>query len=231
MFTNTAYEALYEYIGLSLHSKFIEVITSQKVFAGLILVIFGTMFFVTSVHFFSRYMPGALVKRRSVPLSKFAHIIFCLFLGIGLLKVGTHTSVNNFQGTSWSQNSYVISHLGKVQPDYKVSVVFDLLSRAAEEVSGLLNRIIDGVFQSTNSQLQAPDFFFKAIMYAGSASIEDPGLKKSIQYYTEECLDKVLPDIEDNASSILDRFFSRNDKVDTKLSGIILSGPKEKLYT
>lgn len=231
MFTNTAYEALYEYIGLSLHSKFIEIITSQKVFAGLILVIFGTMFFVTSAQFFSRYIPGVLVKRHSIPLSKFARIIFCLFLGIGILKVGSHTEVKNFSGNSWHQNSYVISHLGTAKPEYKVSVIFDLMSRTAEEFSRLLITVIDGLFRTTNSQLEAPNFFFKAVMYAGSASIDDPGLKKSIEYYTEECLDRVLPDIEDNSNSILDRFFSMNDKVDRKLAQIVLSLPKEQLYT
>lgn len=231
MFTNTAYEALYEYIGLSLHSKFIEIITSHKVFGGLVLIIFGTMFFVTSAQFFSRYMPGVLVKHRSVPLSKFAKIIFCLFLGIGILKVGSHTSVSSFTGQSWHENSYVISHLGKVKPDYKVSVVFDILSRTAEEFARLLSRVVDSIFQSTNSQLEAPNFFFKAIMYAGSASIDDPGLKKSIEYYTEECLDRVLPEIEENSESIMDRFFSRNDKVDRKLNQIVLSAPKEPPYT
>ena len=76
MFSNTAYEAMYEYIGLALHSKFIEVITSQKVFLGVVTLIFGVLFFVTAVEFFSRYMPGSLVKRRHVPLSKFVKITF-----------------------------------------------------------------------------------------------------------------------------------------------------------
>jgi hypothetical protein len=67
MFSNTAYEAMYQYLGLALHSKFIEIITSQKIFLGAIVIIFGALFFTTSVEFFSRYMPGVLVRRRQVP--------------------------------------------------------------------------------------------------------------------------------------------------------------------
>jgi hypothetical protein len=52
-----------------------------------------------------------------------------------------------------------------------VSFLFDVLSRSAEEISALIARVIDSVFQSTHSQLDAPDFFFKAIMYAGSETI------------------------------------------------------------
>lgn len=98
MFTNTAYEALYQYLGLQLHASFIEVITSQKVFSAVILLIFGVMFFVTTTQFFSRYLPGALVQRRSVPLSRYAKIVFCLFLGMSLLQVGSITSVKSFTG-------------------------------------------------------------------------------------------------------------------------------------
>ena len=65
MFCNTAYEAMYYYIGLALHSKFIEVITSQRIFLGAVTLIFGIMFFVTTVQFFSRYLPGALVTQRT----------------------------------------------------------------------------------------------------------------------------------------------------------------------
>ena len=93
MFSNTAYEAVYQYLGLELHSRFIEVITSQKVFLATLTLIFGFMFFLTSVQFFSRYLPGALVSKRHVPLSKFFKIICFLFLGISILKVESATGV------------------------------------------------------------------------------------------------------------------------------------------
>ncbi len=58
MFSNTAYEALYQYLGLELHSQFIAAITSEIFFKAMVLVIFGTAFFITTIRFFSRYMPG-----------------------------------------------------------------------------------------------------------------------------------------------------------------------------
>src|SRR5262249_20675324 len=96
MFSNTAYEAFYQYIGLSLHSQFIKIITSQKIFLAVLLLIFGAMFFLTCVRFFSRYMPETLVSKQAIPLSAFVKLIACLFLGISLLKVESHTDVKKF---------------------------------------------------------------------------------------------------------------------------------------
>ena len=219
MYSNTAYEAMYQYLGLELQQKFIEVVTSQKVFAGLIVLIFGVMFFMTTIQFFSRYMPGALVTRRHVPLSKYVHVIGCLFLGIALLQAQSTTSVKRFDGQSWHQNPYIHGQMRAVAPQYRVSLVFDLMSRTAEEISAFLARVIDSLFQSSHSQLSAPNFFFKAIMYGGAATIDDPDLKRSINFYTDECFDRMLPLIgsamEQNK---LDQFYGNDPAIDQKLS-------------
>jgi len=76
VFSSTAYEALYEYIGLELHSRFIEVLTSHSVFMAIVLMIFGVMFFMTTAQFFSSYLPRFMVRRRSIPLSRYVMIIF-----------------------------------------------------------------------------------------------------------------------------------------------------------
>ncbi len=52
MFSSTAFEAMYQYLGLELHSKFIGVITGQKVFLGMVVMIFGFMFFMTTLILF-----------------------------------------------------------------------------------------------------------------------------------------------------------------------------------
>ncbi|MGK5086910.1 hypothetical protein WDW86_05080 [Bdellovibrionota bacterium FG-2] len=118
MFSNTAYEAFYQYIGLSLHAKFIEVITSQKVFGSVLLFIFGVSFFLTLIHFFSRYMPGGLLSKESVPFSKFFQVTACLFLGVALLKANTSTNVKHFNNESWHQNAYIQGQLSEVSPEY-----------------------------------------------------------------------------------------------------------------
>ena len=154
-----------------------------------------------------------------------------MILGIGFLRVGSNASVKRFNGESWDRNPYVLSHIRDVAPQYKVSFLFDILSRTAEELTALIARVIDSVFQSTHSQLDAPDFFFKAIMYAGSETIDDPKLKKSIHFYTEECFDRILPFIKEKfKGGTFDKMFATDAAVDSKLSEVYLERPDKKPY-
>lgn len=215
MFSNTAYEALYQYLGLSLHGAFIKVITSHQVFMGVVLLVFGVMFFLTALKFFSRYMPGALVKRQSIPLSSFFRIVLCLFLGMALLKVGSETGVKKFDQTSWHTNSYIQAKLPRTEGRYEVSFVFDLLSRSAEELSRFASRIVDSLFSVTNSETQAPSFFYKAVMFAGSQTVTDSDLRNKIAFYTEECFEKAIPLAEQNhLSDFLDRLWATSSDMD-----------------
>ena len=223
MFSNTAYEALYQIIGLELHSKFIEVITSESFFKGLILLIFGAMFFITLVKFISRYIPGSLVEKRHVPLSKFMKISACLFLGLAILRVGTNSEVLDYKGGNWADNKYVQREHTDVVSGYRVSILFSLISGTAEEFSALLSRIIDGLFAKGNSQLETPDFFYKAVMYAGAAAIDNPALRSELQFYTNECFLKVLPEVErDGSQSSLDQLFRISNEAEKGLSMIPL---------
>jgi hypothetical protein len=223
MFSNTAYEALYQFIGLELHSRFIELITSETFFKGLILIVFGVMFFLTLIKFISKHIPGSLVERHHLPLSRFTKIIAYLFLGLAILRVGTTTQVNDYQGKNWADNSYVQGRFQGVTSEYKVSAIFQLMSRTAEEITALLSRVIDGVFVQKNSQLKAPNYFYKAIMYAGVSSITDPNLRDQIQFYTDECFSKVIPAIErDAGQNAIDRLFRVHQDADRELNQINL---------
>ena len=232
MFSNTAYEALYQYLGLALHSQFISAITSEVFFKAVVVIIFSAIFFITLIKFFSRYMPGALVSRKQVPLSAFVRIIFCLFLGLALLRVGSNTSVKNFHGDSWSDNPYIKTRYGNVRNQVKVSFIFDLLSRTAEESSGFLGRIIDHVMAKSHSQLGAPNFFYKAIMYSGTATIEDQDLKELVHFYTENCFEKTLPLIgEARSQDRLNAFFNEDHGIDRKLSEIEIKTEDKTSYS
>lgn len=221
MFSNTAYEALYQLIGLSLHSKFIEVITGETFFKGLILMIFGVIFFLTILKFISRYIPGSLIERKQIPISRFIKVIVCLFLGLAILRVGSDAQVSDFQGKSWAENSYVQKNANDLKGQYQVSFVFGLLSRTAEEITGLLSRVIDEVFAKGNSQLTAPNMFYKAIMYAGISTIEDSSLREQISFYSEECFTKVLPSLNQfKNKAAVDGFFSASQSIDRELSDI-----------
>ena len=223
MFSNTAYEALYQIIGLELHAKFIELITSEAFFKGLILLIFGIAFFVATIKYISRHIPGSLLEKRHVPLSKFIKVIACLFFGLTILRVGADAEVDDYSGNNWAQNSYIQGRFQSVTDHYKVSIVFQLLSKTAEEITGLLSRSIDALFIKDNSQLKAPNFFYKAVMFAGTSSIDDPELRDKIQFYSEECFSKVIPSIEKDAGqTTLDRLFRPSAEADKALADISL---------
>lgn len=223
MFSNTAYEALYQLLGLSLHAKFIEVITGETFFKGLILMIFGVIFFFTVLKFISRYLPGSLIERKQIPLSRFIKIIACLFLGLAILRVGTNAQVKDFQGKNWADNPYVKNHADDVAPEYQVSIVFELMSRTAEELTGLLSRVIDGVFAKGAPQLTAPNMFYKAIMYAGVSTIEDPAMKEQLKFYTDECFSKVIPAIDQfKKKGAIDGFFQTRQDIDRELADVTI---------
>jgi len=232
MFSNTAYEAFYTYIGLFLHSASIQIITSHKVFLGLIILIFGLVFFSTTLRFFSRYLPGMLVRKNPIPLSTFAKIIFCLFVGISLLKVGSSISVKKFDRTSWHTNPYIQGKLPDLEERFEVSFLFDLLARSSEEVSRFATIVIDKLFSVGNSEAQAPSFFYKAIMYAGADTIDDPELRDKLHFYTEECFSKVIPTISDEfKKGAIDSMFRRYPEVDHALSLIPIKLADEEQLT
>ena len=232
LFSNTAYEALYQYLGLELHSQFITAITSEVFFKAMVIVIFSTFFFVTIVKFFSRYMPSSIVARRQIPLSAFAKVIFFLFLGLSLLRVGSTTGVKNYYGESWSDNPYIKTRYGDVKDQVKVSFIFDLMSRTAEESSAFLGRIIDHVMAKSHPQLGAPNFFYKAIMYSGTATIQDQNLKELVHFYTENCFETILPLIgEARAKGKLNAFFNQDEGIDKNLSEIEIKTEDSTSYS
>ncbi len=223
MFSNTAYEALYQLLGLELHAKFIEIITGEAFFKGLILIIFGAMFFLTILKFVSKYIPGSLVERRHVPLSKIIKVIACLFLGLAILRVGSDAKVSDYQGKNWAENPYVQGQFHGVADEYRVSAVFQLLSKTAEGLTSLLSQAIDDLFAKGNSQLKTPNFFYKAVMYGGLSTINDPTLRDKLKFYTDECFTKVLPGVEKDASQgALDGLFRTSKEADRELSDITL---------
>ena len=223
MFSNTAYEALYQILGLELHSRFIEVITGEAFFKGLVLLIFGVGFFFTLLKFISRYIPGSLVDKRHVPLSKFIKVIACLFLGLAILRVGSNAQVTDYQGKNWAGNPYVQGRFAGVESQYRVSVIFQLMSHTAEELTALLSRVIDGVFAKGNSQLTAPNLFYKAIMYAGATTIDDPKLRDQLQFYSDECFTKVIPSVDQFVTKgTADGFFAASASVDRELQNVTL---------
>lgn len=207
MYTNTAYAALYQMMGLQFQEAVIHWITHEAVFKGVILLLFGASFMIFLIHFVSRHLPFVITVRRA-PLSRLILLIFCLFLGISLLKAKSNFTSHAMDHRPWSQNPYVQKRSRAAQT-YRVSFLFKLLAGSAEEVARHLGLLIDRTFSPGASQMHHPNFFFKAMLGAASSTIEDPELRDLINFYTAECLSQVLPQVHSGGGqSFLDRFFS-----------------------
>lgn len=221
MFSSTAYEAFYTYIGIYLHEASIQIITSQEVLVGLLILILGFTFLMTFWKYFSRYMPGFLGKGGGKGLGSIFKVIACFVIGVSLLKVDSQSRVKSYDRSSWHTNPYIQSRFPTSEESYRVSFIFDLLTRSAEEVSRLASRLVDELFQKTNSELEAPAAFYKAVMYAGSITIDDPELGDKIDVYTNSCFEKVLPLLsEAKKKDKLDEFFKSGGIVDDELEAI-----------
>ncbi|MBN22049.1 MAG: hypothetical protein CL678_12280 [Bdellovibrionaceae bacterium] len=217
MFSQTAYEAFYTYIGLYLHEASIELITSQEVLSALLLLILGIVFLLGAWRYFASRMPGFNV--RGVGLGVFVKILASFLLGVMLLKVDSPIGVKSAQRVTWSENQYIKGKLPNVEPTYKVSFAFALLTRSAEEIAHFMDVIVDKLFKKSNSEIEAPAAFYKAYLYSASSTIEDADLRQLINLYTEQCFSEVLPIISSpKGESKLDAFFSENnDAIDREL--------------
>lgn len=223
MYSNTAYEAFYQILGLQFQEEVTHWITSQVIFRAAIILIFGAGVFLFLVHFASRYIPFFVQSRRA-PVSKLVGLIFCLFIGISLLKVGATEDAQSMMGTSWSNNPYITSKIPSVQSQFRVSLIFRLLSGSAEEIARAFGFMVDGSFSRTNLQERSPNFFYKAMLGAASDTIDNPELKSNINFYTDECLSKVLPRFNPNTDgSFVDRYFSLDNEAERNLAQVKLS--------
>jgi len=231
MYSNTAYEALYQLMGLKLQETITGWITSQYVFRAALFLIFGFSFMMFLLHYFSNLAPG-WIGGRSIGASRAVSLLLGLFIGVSILKVGVGTTVSSMSGVPWGDNPYIVSKDPSLAGSFQVSFLFRLLSGSAEELSRGLGFAIDKMFSQSNPQMIAPNLFYKAVLGAAADTIESPELKYDINLYTEECLSKVLPQFNptEDVSSI-DQYFSINSPVDQKLAQIPVgnspTGPSE----
>jgi hypothetical protein len=221
MFSSTAYEAYYTYLGLYLHEASINIITSQEVLIALMMLILGITFLLSTWRYFGKYMPGFLGRGKSVHATFVFKILACFLISVSLLKVDSSMGVKNYERRSWHNNPYIHSKIGNGQDRYHVSFVFDLLTSSAEEIAAFATSIVDKLFQKTNSELQAPSAFYKAILYAGSQTIDDPSLRDKIDVYTDSCFEHILPLLATaKAQDRIDELFNANGGVDAELKVI-----------
>lgn len=220
MFSSTAYEAYYTYIGMYLHQASIEIITSKVVLVMLLMLILGGTFIWGVWRYFCKYFPPMFGGRHTVGLGFFFKLITCFVVGVSLLNVGSVATVKDYERRPWHNNPYISSKYN-VPETYKVSFIFDILTRSAEEISAFASSVVDDMFKTTNSELTAPSAFYKAILYAGSQSIDDMALRNKVDVYTDSCFDKILPFIGlASRKDKIDEFFNHNGVIDKELKEI-----------
>ncbi len=223
MFSSTAYEAFYTIIGLHFHQASIEIITSQAILAGILALIFGASFFFGVWGFFKKYVPGFLGGGGGASSSIFIKLIASFLLGVSLLKMGSFQDVRNFKRVPWHENDYITTKFDDIQRSYKVSFVYDLMTTTADEVAGFFSKVVDRLFEKTNSEIHAPSAFYKAILYSGSVSIKGPKLRSLVSLYASQCFDNVIPQIEQaKREDLISEFFRPHGVIDNSLRSINL---------
>lgn len=223
MFSSTAYEAFYTIIGLHLHEASIKIITSQAILAGVLALTFGAAFFFAVWGYFKRYLPKTIGGFQGANLGTFVKLLASFLLGVSILKVGSLTNVRDHKRVTWHDNNYITTKVVDLQENYKVSFVFDLLTQSAEEMANFLGMVVDRLFEKTNSEQHAPSAFYKAILYAGSLTIEDQKLRSMVDLYSAECFAKVIPQMEmANQQDKISEFFKPYGVVDNALKEIKL---------
>ena len=231
MFSSTAYEAFYTIIGLYMHESFVKLITSGVIFRGILILTFGVVFFCAVWGYFKKYLPSSFGGGKGTHLGTFVKIFASFLLGASILKVGAFSEAKNYKRISWHHNDYIETKIPNLKESYKVSFVFDIMTQSAEEVAKFLSTLVDRLFEKTNSELHAPSAFYKAILYAGSVSIDDPQLRSLIGLYSVRCFDEVIPLIEEGKRvNMLSKFFRPSrGVVDRKLKDISLNTQKGEI--
>lgn len=243
MFEYTGYEAFYSYIGLYLHQESL-VIIKGSLFKSILLFIFAIGLFLSIWAAISKHTPWFIpLRNRSGARGFFKSIIFFV-MALSLLSIENRKEIykpNNKE--LWNKNSYVIQKAratGINPSSYNVSSIFSIMTTAAEEVALYINKRIDHLFTKSNGEIQPPGAFYKAVLYAGTRSIENKDLTRSVDLYNDKCIEAVIPFIsnsikERETSDLFSYFFKKDDseinkELEDTLSEIHVQS-SEKNYT
>jgi len=195
MFSSTAYDAYFVSLGVYLHSNLTKFLTSNEFFRALLIFIAAVTLLVIGIQYFSRHLPGTFFEKRYVSLSKFFNFIICFFIAVSLLKIGSTVDVKNYDRKTWRDNPYLMDRLSKHDKDYQVSFIFDLMIRTIEEIGWGTTKLVDYLMAENHSNLKAPNFFYKSLLYAGASQIESPKLREKLEMYSTECVWKMLDNL------------------------------------
>jgi len=192
----TAVEAYFTYMGLFWYSEIAKFLSSDHFVRAFCLLIFGILFMTTVIQLFARQMGSNVINYSYVSVGSLVKVILCYLLGLACLKVSNHQLVKNFSKESWDSSPYIVSRLGAVDKNIRLSLPVDLMVRSAEEIGWLLTRITDWLMKGPHSNADSPNLYYKALLLAGATTIDDPKLRSKLELYTTDCIERILPAFE-----------------------------------
>lgn len=202
MFSSTGYEAYYTYLGAVMQSTMLDFITNQKALKGLLVFLFASMLLLAIINFFKNYLPSGFSTggfNGGTALIGIVKVICAFMFVSGLLSFRVNPVIKNYDRQSWMDSRYFENK--KIVGDIKVSGVYFFITNTLEEVGRAIGLVIDNTLKTrgTEGNLKTPDFFYKAMMYAGSSTIESESLRNNLDIFTNECLPIVLslPEYQD----------------------------------
>ncbi len=192
----TAVEAYFTYMGLYWYTEIAKFLVSDHFVRALCLLIFGILFMTTVIQLFARQMGTTVFSSSYVSVGSLVKVIVCYLLGIACLKVSSPTLVKNFSRESWDSSPYIVSRLGSVDKDIRLSLPVDLMVRSAEEIGWLMTKMTDWLMKGPHSNSESPNLYYKALLLAGATTIDDPNLRSKLELYSQDCIDRILPSFE-----------------------------------
>lgn len=229
MHSLTAIEAYFTYMGLYWYSEIAKFLASDHFVRALCLLVFGVLFLTTTVQLFARQMGSNVIGSSYVSVGSLVKVVVCYLLGLACLKVSNHQFVKDYSKESWSSSPYIVSRLGAVDKDIRLSLPVDLMVRSAEEVGWLFTKMTDWLMKGTHSNAESPNLYYKALMLAGATTIDDPKLRSKLELYSTDCIERLLPNYEritNDPKSGIDGLLNLSENNSAALSEIPLDGGK-----
>ena len=229
MHSLTAIEAYFTYMGVYWYAEIVHFLQSDYFIRGLFALVFGILFMTTAIQMFARQMGTTVMGYSYVTPATLVKVVICYLLGLAALKVDSHAIVKSFTKESWENNPYIVSRLGTIDKDLKLSLPVDLMIRSAEEISWLLTRMTDRLMGGPHSESEAPNLFYKSMLLAGATTIEDPKLRSMLELYSVDCVDRLLPYAQNATrpdSDAMGRLLNFGEGYSEQLSSIELANGK-----
>ena len=225
----TAIEAYFTYMGLYWYTEIVKFLASDHFIRALCLLVFGILFLTTTIQLFARQMGSNVISTSYVSVGSLVKVVICYLLGIACLKVSNHQLVKDFSKESWESSPYIVSRLGAVDKDIRLSLPVDLMVRSAEEIGWLLTKLTDWLMKGPHSNAESPNLYYKAMLLAGATTIDDPKLRSKLELYTTDCIERILPAYEkavNDPKAGISGLVNFSEENSTALSAIQLEGGK-----